>query len=141
MIAAPRAIVVDTGVFAATLGAVPHHIVERYRQDLQGTRLLISFQTVAELRFGAIKGNWGVARRNTMERKISTAVHVPPHDDLTLEWAQMRDDCRRSGRALQDKRHAADLWIAATARLANVPLATHDTVFINTPGLTVICRA
>lgn len=44
-----------------------------YRKRLAGKRLLISFQTLEELSFGAIKDGWGDRRRNQLRRtSIST---------------------------------------------------------------------
>jgi predicted nucleic acid-binding protein len=108
---------------------------------LAGARLIISFQTVAELRYGALNANWGLTKVSEMESQIKRAAIVPPHDDLAHEWARLRVECRAAGHGLADAPHRADLWIAATARLADVPLVTHDALFRGTPGLEVICHA
>jgi predicted nucleic acid-binding protein len=136
-----RSFVVDTGVFGASLGADPLGLVKLYEAELTGARLVISFQTVAELRYGALSSHWGARRTAEMEARIRLAVTIPPHDDLATEWARLRDECRRHGHGLQDKKHSGDLWIAATARLLGLTLVSHDRVHLGTPGLTVICRA
>lgn len=136
-----RTVVVDTTVFGAVLGKDRHGLTKTYANDLTGARLVISFQTVAELRYGALAANWGTRRTDEMEKRIRVAALIPPHDDLAHQWAALRYECRKVGHPLHDKVHHADLWIAATARLVGVPLVTHDGVFRGTPDLTVICRA
>jgi predicted nucleic acid-binding protein len=135
------AVVVDTNVFGAVLGRDRRGLIKRYARDLTGARLIISFQTVAELRYGALAAGWKNDRIEQLEQRVRQAALIPPHDDLTTEWARLRLDCRDAGHALQDKIHHTDLWIAATARLVDVPLVTHDGASRGTPGLTVICRA
>jgi len=141
MSAGIAAVVVDTGVFSAPLSRKAGGLVDLYRDDLVGRKLLISFQTVAEVRYGALKAGWGSRRVEELESRISLALTVPPHDALTHEWAELRHVCRQAGHAFQDKIHSADLWVAATARLAGVPVVTHDTGYRELPGLDVICRA
>jgi hypothetical protein len=135
------AVVVDTNVYAAVLGTDPHAIAAKYEPHLTGRRLVISFQTVAEIRYGAFVRGWSGSRKQRLEERIAKAAVIPPHDQLSTEWAALRNDCRKAGHGLQEKAHAADLWIGATARLLDVPLVTHDRVFENAPGLVVICEA
>ncbi len=62
-----------------------------YAQDLAGRKLLISFQTAAEVRYGALWRGWGQPKLGFMERHLATAVEVPPHAELTNEWAMLRN--------------------------------------------------
>lgn len=133
-----EAIVVDTNVFGAVLGTDPHGLTEKYENHLLGKRLVISFQTVAELRYGALKTGWATKRTLRMEERFRDAAVIPPHDRLASEWAALRHACRLVGHGLHEKSHFGDLWIAATARLADLPLVTHDSVFDDAPGLEVI---
>ncbi|MEA2023831.1 MAG: PIN domain-containing protein [Actinomycetota bacterium] len=134
-------VVVDTSVYSATLKASMSQVARLYEDDLRRKRPLISFQTVAEIRYGALRDNWGPERWALLEQRLAAATTVPPHGALTIEWAMLRNDCRKAGHAFQDKGHAADLWIAATARLVGAPLVAHDKGFVGVPGLEVICRA
>jgi len=53
--------VIDTDVFSADL--VPGSpLAERYAPIVAGRPALICFQTVAELRYGALRRGWGDAR-------------------------------------------------------------------------------
>lgn len=140
MSAGVTAVVVDTTVFGAPLARRADGIVELYGDDLAGMKLLISFQTVAEMRYGALTAHWGARRVEELEARVASTLTVPPHDELANEWATLRFDCRETGHAFQDGRHSADLWIAATARLFDLPLVTHDSGFRGVPGLEVICH-
>lgn len=135
------AIVVDTNVFSAALKASSSDLIELYASDLDGKKLVISFQTAAEMRYGATRDSWGPRREEILERRLKMAVTVPPSDDLVREWASLRSECYTKGHAFHHGQHTADLWIAATARLIGAPLVTHDKGFIGVPGLDVICRA
>ncbi|MDF1597899.1 MAG: PIN domain-containing protein [Acidimicrobiia bacterium] len=132
----PDAVVVDTNVFSAVL--TRRLLASQYAEYLSGKRLIISFQTVAEIRFGGMAAGWGEARMREAERAIAKAATIPPHDELATEWASLRVECKRVGHALASKTHMSDLWIAATASLIGIPLVSHDAIFKGTPGLTVL---
>lgn len=134
------AVVVDTGVFSDALSRSNQGIGKLYAEDLARKLLLISFQTAAEVRYGAAWGGWGKKRLDAMEQHLATVTEVPPHAALTSQWAVLRNECRRSGHAFHDKAHIGDLWTAATATLLDLPLATHDQGFRGVPGLDVICH-
>jgi predicted nucleic acid-binding protein len=87
-----------------------------------GRRVLVSFATVTELRFGAINGAWGDLRRRSLERNLQTFVVVQPDDRLMMRCAEFRYDCQRRGHPLGQKVHEADRSIAATAIAAGVDL-------------------
>jgi len=129
-------VVVDTNVFSAALSQ--RQLARAYAKHLSGRRLIISFQTVAEMRYGALAAGWGEDRRRGLEKMIARAARIPPHDGLATEWAELRAACSDAGHALAAVTHRADLWIAATARLIDVPLVTHDRIFFDAPGLQVI---
>jgi hypothetical protein len=52
-------VVIDTGVFGAQLTPRTWPLGELYRPLLEGRAALVSFITVAELRFGAKLAAWG----------------------------------------------------------------------------------
>ena len=66
-------VVVDTGVFGADLSASSKPLADIYADMLEGRNILISFVTVAELRFGALRAGWGTKRRNDLEETIEAA--------------------------------------------------------------------
>lgn len=127
-------VVVDTNVFGAEL--VPRSkLAERYEPLLIGRPVLISFQTAAELRYGALLRGWGQARMLKLEARITTAEVVHSGPELVLVYAQLRASCARAGHGLSQRVHDADRWIAATAVRLGVPLVSDDRIFEGVPGL------
>ncbi len=55
MTARPAVVVVDTNVFGADLVRRGAALASLYRPLLEGRSFVLSFQTVAELRFGALR--------------------------------------------------------------------------------------
>ncbi len=108
-----------------------------YYTNLLNAVWLISFQTVAEMRFGARKANRGTARQQQLEIFLQRFQIIPYTDPLATHWAEIRLDAEHVGLRLE----AGDAWIAASARLLNAPLLTHDKDFSPAacPSLTVYC--
>jgi len=126
--------VVDTGVFGARL--TPRSALgSQYRPLVDGRPAFISFQTVAELSYGARLARWGDARTARLRMLIASAETVWPGPALVDVYAQLRVECVRAGHALGQRVHDADRWIAATAIQLGVPLIAHDAVFKEAPGL------
>lgn len=114
-------------------------LLQRYDIHLRGKSLVLSFATVAELRYGALKGGWSPARRQRMEDWFSdSATIVMPDNDLVNICASLRDTCRKNALALNDKIHDSDRWIASTAIRYGIPLISDDGVFRGVPGLTLL---
>jgi predicted nucleic acid-binding protein len=127
-------VLLDTNVFSAWLR--PHStLIPRYAKHVFGNRVAIAFQTVAEVRYGAITAGWGEKRIEAVERLIKRTVVLPPDDKTAWAVARLRAECRAGGHPLHQKAHAGDLWIAATAIRWQVPLVAHDAVFLDCPGL------
>ena len=128
--------VVDTDVFSSEL--VPGSaLAERYRPLTLGRPTFISFQTAAEIRFGALLRGWGEARRLRMEARLAVAETVESGFELIAVYAQLKVDCHRAGHPLGQKIHDGDRWIAATAIRLDLPLVANDRIFGNVPGLRV----
>ena len=96
---------------------------------------VISFQTVAEMRLGATLAQWGTQRQSELETFLDDFDICAFSDELATCWAEVMADSRRVGRRLE----AGDAWIAATAKLYNAPLLTHDKDFAldAVPSITV----
>lgn len=125
---------VDTDVFSARL--VPNSLLaQRYEPVLLGRDEFISFQTLAEVRYGAQLRNWGTARLRRIEVALSKIEVVHSGEALIREYANLRVACERVGHALHQREHDADRWIAATALRLGIPLVSNDRVFKDTPGL------
>ena len=131
-------VVVDTMVVSALVNSGRNPgAAARYRSVIDGRTVVVSFVTVTEMRFGAIKAGWGEIRRRGLERVLAQLVVVQPDDDLMLTCAELRATCLAAGQALGQKIHEADRWIAATAMTLGVELISKDAVFANVPGLAV----
>jgi len=93
-----------------------------YEPHLAGRRLILSFQSVAELWLLARKN----ARRNCREEKLRMFLRkflvVPADDGLAKAWAEVTATSARLGKRLE----TADAWIVATALRYELPLVTHD---------------
>ena len=64
--AARGPVVIDTGVFGARLTLRTRPRAALYEPLIEGRAALISFVTVAELRFGARLATWGPERRQAL---------------------------------------------------------------------------
>ena len=134
----PVGVVVDTMVISWLIDERPNPLAERYRELIGDAPVVLAFQTVMELRFGALRAGWGELRRRDLDRRIAQLSIVQPDDEMITRCAQLRVECQRIGHALADKLHDGDRWIAAAALRLGCPLVSHDRLFNNTPGLTLI---
>lgn len=136
----PRPVVIDTGVFGARLIPSGKPLASGYRLLLESRPAVISFVTVAELRFGARLAGWGAGRLRRLDYELTRAEVVWPGPALTDTYAALRAWCVRNGHGLGQKEHEADRWVAATAIRLAVPLVAHDTIFANVDGLELLTR-
>ena len=134
----PDGVVVDTMVFSRLFAQHPSPIAEQYRRVIGRSPVLLAFQTVAELRFGALRADWGELRRRRLERRIAEVTVAQPDDNAITAWAQLRLDCQQTGHALADKIHDGDRWIAAIAKRLDLPLVSDDGIFKGAPGIIVL---
>jgi hypothetical protein len=95
-------IVIDTDVYGADL--VPGSALAAiYEPIIVGRPAFISFQTAAELRYGALRRAWGEVRMRKLEARINEAEIVHSGPGLVLTYAQLRVDCERVGHALHQR--------------------------------------
>ena len=128
--------VIDTDVYSSLL--VPgSKLAGRYESLIVGRQTFISFQTEAEIRFGAQLRGWGPARVLQMETTLAAAEIVYAGPEIVDAYALLRSTCRRTGHPLAQKVHDADRWVAATALRLGLPLLTNDGIFDDVPGLRV----
>ena len=130
------AVVVDTMVVSALVNAHRDRApAARFRDKIADRPIVVSFATVTEMRYGALKAGWGELRRRGLERDLARLVVVQPDDQLMRTCAQVRAKCEREGHPLGQKIHEADRWIAATAIRMGIELVSDDAVFIGVDGL------
>lgn len=130
-------ILVDTGVFSASISRRRRARFETQIGLMAGHQLLLGAVTVAELRYGALVAGWGEPRRQRLEQSIAATTVVPVSDALLTAVADLRHACRQAGHPLHEPVHANDLWIAASAVHLGAPLLTADTVFVDVPGISL----
>lgn len=136
-----QAVVVDTMVVSSIVNAVREpSLAADYRALIAGRPTLVSFATVTEMRYGALKAGWGELRRRGLERDLARFTIVQPDDRLMQVCAELRASRERAGHALGQKIHEADRWIAASAIRLEVELVSDDSVFADVPNLTVLRR-
>jgi tRNA(fMet)-specific endonuclease VapC len=131
-------VLVDTNAFIhLTRG---RSTAERLHQYVEHSRIVLSFVTVAELRLGARIRGYNDASWRRMESEIAACVVVPPTDDLSQEWARLVSEARgmSPGHALGQPAQAHDAWVAATARMFNLPILSEDRDFTGLPGLRLV---
>jgi predicted nucleic acid-binding protein len=131
-------VVIDTMVVSWLFDDRPNPLADRYRTLINGRPAVLAFQTVMELRYGALRAGWGDLRRRRLERSIAELSVVQPDDQMITACAVLREQCVRRGHGLADRLHDRDRWIAATAIRLRVPLVSHDGVFAETPGVELI---
>jgi len=129
-------VLVDTGVFSASLSRRRRARFEVQIGLMAGQQIFLAAITVCELRYGALVAGWGAARRSRLDESIEATTVVPVSDRFLSTLAELRFACRRAG-PLHDRAHANDLWIAASALHIGAPLLTADNVFSDTPALTL----
>lgn len=132
------AVVVDTMIASAWLGTSQSRRQARWAPVLQGVMWVLPFTVVAEMRFGAEVAGWGARRRGVLERLIQRSGVVPPLEDVTAAYVDLRAWCVRNGHGLGGKEHEADRWVAAVALAGGLPLASDDAIFEGVAGLSRI---
>ena len=108
-------VVVDTGVFSASLSRRRRARLESHVRLMAGHQVFLAAVTVSELRFGALVAQWGEPRRGRLEGSIEATTVIPVSDGLLSTIAELRFACRLAGHPFHDRSHAGDLWIAASA--------------------------
>lgn len=125
-------VVVDTSVVSLLMRS--GSAAEYYQDSIAGMRAVISFQTLEEAWFGAIKAGWGEARRNGLARHLGRFEVVWPTPEMVRISAHLRTEREQAGRRLG----IADAWVAAAAIMLRCPLVSHDGDFEDIPNLNLV---
>ena len=126
-------VLVDTDVFSFLFKG--HSLGRLYEADLDGKTVALSFMTVAELDRWAIQSNWGGTRKSWLDLYVEPFAILAYDRALCSKWAEVMAAAQRRGRRIE----CADAWIAATALLYGLPLATHNrSDYLGVPGLKII---
>jgi tRNA(fMet)-specific endonuclease VapC len=130
------AVVVDTNVLSYYIKGDSR--ADLYDQHLEGQRLVISFQTLAELKFWRKRDGWGAAREAALNKQLDGYQIIYPTASTCELFAEARASAKRAGKPIA----AADAWVAAIALELEIPLVTHDpNDFAGVAGLEVITES
>jgi predicted nucleic acid-binding protein len=88
--ARPAGVVVDTMVISWLFNDGPNPVADHYRALINTQPVLLAFQTVMELRYGALRAGWGDLRRRRLERRVAELTVVQPDDDVIGICAELR---------------------------------------------------
>ena len=129
-------VLVDTDVFSyiwrRDTRAAP------YLEELERKIAAISFQTVAELLFGAVKKGYIATTVQSLRAEMRRYYNVPYNVEMAELWAKVTAAREQAGHRI----HEEDAWVAATALFLDCPLATNNRRdFEGTLGLKVITFA
>jgi predicted nucleic acid-binding protein len=83
-------VVVDTNVISWMFDERPNPLAERYRRLIGPRPVVLSFQSVMELRYEALRAGWGELRRRRLKRRLSSLVVVQPDDRMLTICAELR---------------------------------------------------
>jgi predicted nucleic acid-binding protein len=132
--------IVDTDVFSSVYvnRRSNDERVERWREHLAGRRVLISFQTRAEVLAGARSSGWGERRMEELYGVLNRMPTIYADDEIADAYAELVAECRRTGHALHAKEHSGDRWIAACAVAKNLELVAGDGIYRDAPDLSLV---
>ncbi|MDX1973282.1 MAG: PIN domain-containing protein [Candidatus Sumerlaeia bacterium] len=94
-----------------------------YEKVLEDSQLLLSWMSLAEIRYGYRVKNWGLTRVLDIETYLqANFLTLYPTDNTVTIFAECLSISRKLGRPMSH----GDAWIAATAMEWEVPLVTHN---------------
>ena len=131
--------IVDTDVFSCVY-VLPRDTDSRtpgWMEVLSDRRVIISFQTRAEILAGARQRGWGTPRVNRLKAILASTPTIHSDDEIIEAYVRLTSECRDAGHALHEKIHTADRWIAACAIAKRLDLISGDAVFRGVPNLNV----
>jgi predicted nucleic acid-binding protein len=124
----------DTDVASFMLKKLP--LGAEYTDLVRGYDLRLSFATATELHFWANRNKLGPRRRLHLDLFLTWCPVVPYGVGMEQLFAKVMYERERIGKPMGYA--DADAWTATTALFHGLPLATHDTDFLDTRGLRVI---
>ena len=130
-------VVIDTDVASWLLDPRPSPHAEEARRVIGSRSRVVSFVTVTELRYGAMRAGWGELRRRHLERSLADLDVIQTSERLIECCASLRADASRAGHGLAQKIHEADRWVAAAAVALGLELVAGDGIFENVARLDV----
>ncbi len=113
----------------------------RYERHVKQKTIAVSFVTVGELYFGAIKKGWSPRSMAELEQRLKAAVIVPYDLEICRTYGRLRSELK-TATGTDRVVGSNDLWIASCAVRHSLPLITNNRKhFEGIPGLTIISEA
>ncbi len=117
------------------LGRVEDPRAQIYLPHVEGKLAAVSFVTVGDSLFGAMKARWESAKIDQLKKRLGRVIIVPYDFEVCRVYAELRLAVEEVGRPVA----ANDLWIAACAVRHSIPLLSNNRVhFERIPELTLI---
>lgn len=130
-------VVIDTDVTSWLLDPRPLPHAEAAREIIGRRSRVVSFVTVTELRFGALRAGWGEFRMRRLERSLADLDVIQTSEALITRCADLRSALSHMGHGLAQKVHEADRWVAATALSLGLDLVAGDSIYAGVDTLRV----
>lgn len=111
--------------------------IDEWRTALRGYRVVISFQTRAEVLIGARIAKWGEPRMDALRLKLDSTPTIQLDEDVLDSFIALTADAKTHGKAIWAKVHTADRWVAACAIAKSLPLFARDDIYVEAPSLTL----
>jgi len=86
-------VLLDTDVFSYLLNENDRR-ADFYRPHVQGRILSVSFVTVGELYYGAVKKLWGAERVAVLEARLAAVVVIPYDISVCRAYAKLKNDAK-----------------------------------------------
>ena len=112
--------VLDTNIVSFLMKNDPR--VGAFTNHMDSHKLAITFITVGELFYGALKANWGEERISRLEEEIKKYLEIPYNTDVARFYGKVQAESKQKGRVMGIN----DAWIAACAMRYDVDLITHN---------------
>ncbi len=112
----------------------PKDLADEYRELIGTAPMLLAFQTLMELRYGALRAGWGELRRRRLERRVGRLTVVQP-DDATVTRAL---SCGSAAGSPAMHWLTSSRWRPMDRCDCNPPRSgalSDDGLFVGTPGL------
>lgn len=142
--AGEQAVLLDTNVYSAIFitpsetARKQGHPLAAWRVALRGRRVVIAFQSRAELIIGARSAKWGGRRMRDLDAQLAATPTVQLDDDVMEAYVSLTVESRVLGSGISQNIHVADRWIAACSIAKSIPLLSGDRVFEGAPELTLL---
>ena len=122
-------VVVDTDALSWALDPRPTARAEQARSAIEGRTRVVSFVSVSELRYGALRAGWGELRLRRLARSLADLDVIQTEEKLINRCAELRAWAHHNGHPLAQKIHEADRWVASTALALDLELIAGDGIF------------